>query len=421
MDVQRKLWMTTCWFTLALGSVSWGGCTTPELQANRATLDGVPVLGADACCPPLEDRSTPKLIGNVDLQQYGPRLVNGDRLADQLTPWGAGPDCRGRETRLERLIGRRRLAHAIPLFGWLGIGRHSAPGEYVQHRTAEWEARLRAKAWLYFVLDDSQTIDGVRFRDEDVIASDGIYLTKLIDGSDVGTGRLAIDALAVIDERRFLISYSSDFTVDQEHLLPGLVGTVRDEDILLFEAQCLGEETRGTFRLYFDGSDVGLDKGGNDIDALDLLDDGSLVVSFRSSVRLDGQSYSSTDLVRFRPTELGHRTRGVWSLFREVRHSEANAENINALAFPNREAVFVSSNEAFAATNELRYPADVWEVRPQSGTEAANPETLSALLVRFDQPFDAQGTSLRMNNITALALAGPSRRSGQANSADSTE
>ena len=76
----------------------------------------------------------------------------------------------------------------------------------------------------------------------------------------------------------------------------GSLGTVADSDIVRFDASSLGATTAGSFSMYFDGLDVGLDTSGEDIDAIELLSDGWLVISTRGSFSVFGVKGADEDL-----------------------------------------------------------------------------------------------------------------------------
>ena len=79
-----------------------------------------------------------------------------------------------------------------------------------------------------------------------------------------------------------------------------------DEDILRFDVDS------GQWSLYLDGSDIGLSK--RDIDALHLLDDGSLLLSLEAATTLGELEVDDSDVLRFVPTSLGSQTAGALSL-----------------------------------------------------------------------------------------------------------
>lgn len=391
---------------VSLGTLSaaLAGCQPVQIDPRRIANDGIPVLGAGPCCPEERLRGTPRLIGNVDLRQYGPQPLCGDELADKLAPWRAGPDCDGRETLAERLIGRRRLGHTLPLLGWLGVGRHSPPGTYASPRTPELDQEIVRNAIALFSVQDSCVIDGIRVRDDDVLATDGRHVAKLIDGGDIGAGKLEIDALAMLDDSTFLISYARDFVVDADHPLPGLEGPVHDEDVLCFQATCLGEQTRGTFRMYLDGSDVGLGDDGVDVDALAVLDDGSLLLSFSGRPKLNDKTIAEGDLMRFTPQQLGEHSQGTWELYLDSDDVALRGQNIDALAIDLQGRLLLSTEESWANNNLVYLPADVFPFRvEQTGSKSAG-DVVDELVIDARQPLDLAGATLDGNNLSALCV-----------------
>ena len=126
--------------------------------------------------------------------------------------------------------------------------------------------------------------------------SDTDTQTNLITVTDPPGGDLGL----------YYLSFTSNTTV------PG-VGTVRDEDVVTYDPDT------GTWALYFDGSDVGI--GGTDINALHVLDDGDLVMSFNSSsVSVpgltggpSGTTVEDSDLVIFSFTTSGPSTSGSFT------------------------------------------------------------------------------------------------------------
>ncbi len=170
-------------------------------------------------------------------------------------------------------------------------------------------------AILYFSLNVGMTLPGaVTVANEDIIGWNGTDFSVLFDGSDVGLDGARLDAVTVISANEILISISSRQSV------PGIAGTVDDSDIVKFVATQLGDTTAGTFDLYFDGSDVGLANSSEDVDALDVLDDGRLVISTNGSFSVPEVSGLDEDLLVFTPTSLGgHHDRNVGDLFRRQR------------------------------------------------------------------------------------------------------
>ena len=92
-----------------------------------------------------------------------------------------------------------------------------------------------------------------------------------------------------------------------------------DSDILRLDIERAdtGELLAYQYRLIFDGSDVGLDSDDEDIDALAILADGSLVISTTGRASVPGLTTEDEDLLRFTPAAggLGYHTAGSWSLY----------------------------------------------------------------------------------------------------------
>lgn len=78
-----------------------------------------------------------------------------------------------------------------------------------------------------------------------------------------------------------------------------------DEDILRFDGQ--------NWSLFFDGSDVGV--GSPDLFAFSIVDADTLLMSFSSSVTVNGITAAPQDVLRFDATSLGSTTAGTFSLY----------------------------------------------------------------------------------------------------------
>ncbi len=129
------------------------------------------------------------------------------------------------------------------------------------------------------------------YRDEDILIWDGTRFEMLFDGSDVGLAGRDVDAFHVLDDHTILLSVDRPFETDD-------LGVVSDSDVLRFDADQLGESTRGTFSIYMRGADIGLVTPAADVDALTMID-GDLVVSIRGNVELAGiGSVRDEDLLR---------------------------------------------------------------------------------------------------------------------------
>jgi len=133
----------------------------------------------------------------------------------------------------------------------------------------------------------------------------------VLDGSDVGlSGSSArdIDAFHILPDGTFLLSLHGATSLPD-------VGSVDDSDIVHFIPTSLGDNTAGSYELVFDGSDVGLSRGDEDIDAIHMLANGDLLVSTSGPFSVPGASGEDEDLLRFTPASLGANTSGAWSLY----------------------------------------------------------------------------------------------------------
>ncbi len=128
------------------------------------------------------------------------------------------------------------------------------------------------------------------------------------DGSDVGltTTNENIDAVAELSDGRILISTSGAVSVT------GASG--QDEDLIAFAPTSLGDNTAGTWSLYFDGSAVGLTTNdAEDVSALYVAESGglpTLYLATRGNFSVTGASGANEDVVAFNPTSLGTTTAG---------------------------------------------------------------------------------------------------------------
>jgi hypothetical protein len=182
-------------------------------------------------------------------------------------------------------------------------------------------------------LAPSVTEIAVAFDDSDIVQIDKLQdgtlqFSLFFDGSDVGLTKASedIDAFAILPDGSLLMSTSGTANV------PGV--TAERQDILRFIPSSTGQTTAGTWELYFDGSDVGLDTSGENIVGLSVLADGSLAVATQQGLNVAGLSLPPQDIARFTPTQLGATTAGTWSLLFDgsANGLTKNSEKIDALS-----------------------------------------------------------------------------------------
>ncbi len=224
---------------------------------------------------------------------------------------------------------------------------------------------------LYFSLSSAATLGGTVMDNEDIVVFDGSTFSQYVDGSDVGIGGFTLDAFAIISPTEILMSFTSSGTV------PGISGTVQDEDIVTFTATSLGTTTAGTFTLYFDGSDVGLaSSSSEDVDAIELLPDGRLLLSTTGDVSVTGVSSGrDEDLLAFTPTSLGDNTAGSFAMYfdgSDVGLSSSSDEDVDAVAVDAAGKIYLSTVGSFSVTGRSGADEDVFVFTPTSlgGTTA---------------------------------------------------
>jgi hypothetical protein len=247
---------------------------------------------------------------------------------------------------------------------------------------------------LYFSLVDVATVGGVTAENEDVVYFDGAGFGLAFDGSDVGLTNFRIDAFSWLSATSLLLSF------DASGAVPGVSGTVDDSDIVRFTASSLGATTQGTFSLYFDGSDVGLTVAGEDVDAVELLPNGHLLLSTINTFAVTGAGGEDEDLVEFTPTSLGPSTAGTFSLYFDGSDVEltASGEDVDAVAVDALGRLYLSTYNNFSVPGISGQDDDVFVFTPSTlGTTTAG--TFSATPY-----FDGAAFGLAASDVFAIDL-----------------
>jgi hypothetical protein len=208
----------------------------------------------------------------------------------------------------------------------IGVGVPSASVDYYLSTTANGS------------LSSTNGSPTLAFTDADIlkltVLANGQYGYQLhFDGSDVGltTSDEDIDAFEFLADGSILISTVGAFSVPAPSG-PALVGN--GEDLLRFVPSSIGATTAGQWSIYFDGSDVGLSGTAENIDALQMLSNGRLLISTTGNVSVTGASGTDEDLLAFIPATLGATTAGTWSLYfdgSDVGLANNDNEDIRAL------------------------------------------------------------------------------------------
>ncbi|MGI9429219.1 MAG: metallophosphoesterase, partial [Bythopirellula sp.] len=249
---------------------------------------------------------------------------------------------------------------------------------------------------LYVSVASTATLPGgVVLENEDIHAFNGVDFDVVFDGSDVGLSGANLDAFAVISADEILLSFRSAETI------PGIVGTVEDSDIVKFTATQLGGTTIGVFELFLRGSDVGLAPGLEDIDAVDLHDDGRLIVSTVSSFGVSGLTGADEDLIAFTPLTPGDYSSGTWAIYFDGSDVQLGGEDVQAVALDSNGEIYLSTTNAFSVSGVAGKDEDVFGFIPsQLGADTAG-AYLSTLL------FDGSQFGLSANEVNAIDLPIP--------------
>jgi IPT/TIG domain-containing protein len=243
----------------------------------------------------------------------------------------------------------------------------------------------------YLSLAQNGSAGGVTSRDEDILSFDGTSFQMFFDGSDVGVGSRDVDAFALLDADSLLLSFDAALTI------PGL-GLVDDSDIVRFNATSLGTTTAGRFKRYFDGSDVGLTTGSEDIDEIERLPNGRLLISTTGAVTAGRVHGGDEDLLRFRPSSLGGNTSGRWTMYfdgSDVGLATTYGEDVDGASVADGK-VYLSTLGNFAVPGRSGRNEDIFTCNPTSlgGTTGC---TWSAALA-----FDGSAFGLGANNLDAI-------------------
>ncbi|MEZ4736128.1 MAG: hypothetical protein R3E79_54260 [Caldilineaceae bacterium] len=216
---------------------------------------------------------------------------------------------------------------------------------------------------LFVSSTSSGSAGGITFADEDVLVYDTGTETWALyfDGSDVGLGALDVDGFARLQDGSLLFSFTAEGNV-------GTLGLVDDSDIVRFIPSSLGPMTAGTFAWYFDGSSVGLTTNGEDIDAVAVLSDGSLVLSTLSSVGVSSIAGLDEDLLHFVPTELGDTTNGAWSFYfdgSDVGLDTSSSDDLTGVWLdPTNGDIYWATNGSFVIPGVSSDSADIFVCTP---------------------------------------------------------
>jgi len=228
-----------------------------------------------------------------------------------------------------------------------------------------WEVSLPASPPssnpLYLSLTSSGAVVGETFADEDIMKFDGVTWSQFFDGSDVGVSTSDLFAFSIVDSDTILMSFNTVLTLNGISVTP--------RDVVSFEATSLGSVTSGTFSMYLNGIDVGLDVTAENIDSVSLLPDGRVLISTTGSPSVPGVSGKDEDILAFTPTSLGDVTSGSWAMYfdgSDVGLATTSGEDIDALDVTSNGNIYLSALGDFAVTGVSGFDEDVFICMPSS-------------------------------------------------------
>jgi len=215
---------------------------------------------------------------------------------------------------------------------------------------------------LWMTFSNNAVIPGVgTVTNEDIVAynlGSGTW-SLIFDGSDVGLGAFAIDALQLLADGRILLSFTA----------AGTVGGVAmdDSDVLQFTPTSLGSTTAGSFAMLFDGSDVGLTLDGEDVDGIGVTSDGRLVISTLGAFGVTGLSGQDEDILVFNATSFGTFTAGSFQMYfdgSDVGLSTSSSEDIDAADLTGDGTILLSTVGNFGVSGASGTSQDIFEFFP---------------------------------------------------------
>src|SRR6266508_1011526 len=227
--------------------------------------------------------------------------------------------------------------------------------------------------------------------DKDILRFDGQTWSMFFDGSDVGLGSTDLFGFSIVDADTILMAFSSAVTVN------GLA--VTPQVIVRFDATSLGNNTAGTFSMYLDGSDVGLDTTAEKIDSVSLLPDGRLLISTTGNPSVPGVSGKDEDVLAFTQTSFGDVTNGTWSMYfdgSDVGLAESSNEDVDALDVTSNGNIYLSTLGDFAVNGLSGFDEDVFVCMPASIGDVTTCNYSSALY------FDGSTWGLSSNDVDAF-------------------
>ncbi|RIK33327.1 MAG: hypothetical protein DCC55_35185, partial [Chloroflexi bacterium] len=208
-------------------------------------------------------------------------------------------------------------------------------------------------------VDDS---DIVRFTPTALGPTTSGSFSLFFDGSDVGltTNDEDIDAFGFTPDGRLVVSTLGSFSV------PGLSGT--DEDLIVLNGGIFGPNTSGTWALYFDGSDVALTAGPEDIWGVSIDSaTNQIYLTTQGNFSVPGATGTGADIFICTPSSLGASTSCAFSAFWTGSAFGFGGQVIDGLDIGTPPIVFAAAVPAPQSGDEAETEAGSEEDDPTNG------------------------------------------------------
>ena len=208
-------------------------------------------------------------------------------------------------------------------------------------------------------------VSGIKFRDEDILLYNECTnkWAMFVDGSDIGLAKTDINAFVVLNNGDILMS------IDKPLTIAGL-GKVDDSDIIKFMPTKTGAKTAGTLAWYFDGSDVGLTKSSEDIDALTLLSGNRLLISTLGNAAVQGvNKVRDEDMLLFTMTQSGKSTKGTWARYfdgSDVKLTKSAEDIVGVSMDESENRLDLTTLGSFSVAGSKGAKADIFSCTPSS-------------------------------------------------------
>ena len=151
-------------------------------------------------------------------------------------------------------------------------------------------------------------------------------LVRYLDGTDVGlsSGGEDVDSVGLTPDGRPVVSTLGGF-------FAGISGD--SSDLIVLDGATLGENTSGTWALYFDGSDVELTDSTENISG-SWIDSttGKIYLTTSGPFNVTGASGSASDIFICTPLSLGETTSCTYSIFWNGGNFGLSGQSIDGLS-----------------------------------------------------------------------------------------